>query len=77
MKKLLIGRFTNEQQTKQPLFWNMDNISMKCNDDYAIVENLKTIELVKIVGVTAVDDEEILGSKKVLMTLSSKDFRKD
>ena len=77
MKKLLIGRFTNNLQTRQPLFWDMNNISMKCNDDYAIVENLKSIELVKIVGVTAVDDNETLGSKKVLMTISSKDFRRD
>ena len=64
MKKLLIGRFTNDPKL-QPLFWNMDNISMKCNDDYAIVENLNNIELVKIVGVTAVADDEIFGSKKV------------
>lgn len=77
MKKLLIGRFTNLQQTQQPLFWNMDNISMKCNDDYAIVENLNSIELVKIIGVTAVADDELLGSKKVLMTISSNDFRKE
>ena len=76
MKKLLIGRFTNNQ-TLQPLFWDMNNISMKCNDDYAIVENLNNIELVKIVGITAVADDQILGSKQVLLTLSRKDFRKD
>ena len=76
MKKLLIGRFKNNQKL-QPLFWDMNNISMKCNDDYAIVENFDGLQLVKIVGVTAVADDELLGSKKVLMTISSNDFRKD
>lgn len=76
MKKLLIGRFTDSPKL-QPLFWDMNNISMKCNDDYAIVENFNGLQLVKIVGVTAVADDETLGSKKVLMTISSKEFRKD
>ena len=76
MKKLLIGRFTDDPKL-QPLFWDMGDVNMKCNDDYAIVENFKALKLVKIVGVTAVADDEILGSKKVLMTISSKDFRKE
>lgn len=64
MKNVIIGKFNNISEV---YYWQCDK---GCNiGDYAIVENRNGFDLVKIVGIGALDSSLRLATKKVVKVI--------